>query len=240
MPAFCSGNTVAIEKELGYQFKDKKILNDALTHKSFYHENPDDEGFHNERLEFLGDTILGLVISDLLYRKEPPMPESEMARIKSYLVSGKVLSRIANGKHLGNYLKLGKGEIGTGGRAKDSILADSIEALFGAVYMDGGFYQAKDVIVGLYGLVIEETLQEKKYLDHKTELQELSQQKLGVLPEYRINKEEGLEHEKVFTVSVSVKGEVLGTGTGRSKKKAETDAAKEALKNITSKDQNIT
>lgn len=232
MPAFYSENTMVIEKTLDYFFNDKKILDDALTHKSFYHENPDNEGFYNERLEFLGDTVLGLIISELLYRIQPAMAESTMARIKSYLVSGKVLSSIANAINLGDYVKLGKGEIGTGGRTKHSILADSIEALFGAVYIDGGFYEAKRVILWFYGDIIEETLQKKKYLDHKTELQEISQRKFGVLPEYRVIKEEGLEHKKVFTVSVSVNGEVIGSGTGSNKKTAETNAAKKALTKI--------
>ncbi len=227
-----SGNTVGIEKELDYQFSNRCILKDAVTHKSFYHENPDDDGFHNERLEFLGDTILGLVISDLLYRKEPPFSEAQMARIKSYIVSGSVLSDIANSIKLGEHLHLGKGEIETGGREKESILADCLEALFGAVFVDGGFAEAQKVVLRLYEDIVEETLEKKTYIDQKTELQELSQRKYGVLPVYRIVSEEGLEHEKDFTVSVSINNEVLGTGTGPSKKKAETEAAGEAMSKI--------
>jgi ribonuclease-3 len=232
-PVSPSGSTVGIEKELGYRFSNGDILKEALTHRSFYHENPGEAGFHNERLEFLGDTILGLVISNLLYHKEPPFTEAQMARIKSYLVSGSVLSDIANVINLGEYLNLGKGEIETGGREKESILADCLEALFGAVFVDGGFSDAQKVILNLYNEIVKETLEKKTYIDQKTELQEISQREYGVLPVYRIEKEEGLEHEKIFTVSVSVNDEVLGTGTGPSKKKAETEAAAEALTKIT-------
>lgn len=231
-PVSPSENTVGIEKELGYRFSNGDILEDALTHRSFYHENPSSEGFHNERLEFLGDTILGLVIANLLYHKEPAFTEAQMARIKSYLVSGSVLSDIANEINLGKYLHLGKGEIETGGREKESILADCLEALFGAVFVDGGFSDAQKVILKLYKEIVKETLEKKTYIDQKTELQEFSQRKYGVLPVYRIEKEEGLEHEKFFTVSVLINDEVLGTGTGPSKKKAETEAAAEALSKI--------
>jgi len=223
---------VEIERYLGYSFRNPDILADALTHKSFYHENPDTKRYYNERLEFLGDTILGLVIAELLYRREPPLPESEMARIKSYLVSGKVLSSIARNMDLGRHLHLGKGEIETGGRSKASILADSMEAIFGAVFIDGGFEKAKEVILRLYAGVVEESLSEKKYVDHKTELQELSQSRYGILPLYRIVGERGLEHEKLFEVEVVINGEVMGTGTGTSKKKAEAEAARQALAKI--------
>ncbi|GBD99796.1 ribonuclease 3 [bacterium BMS3Abin07] len=232
MPVFYSGSTVEIEKELGYRFKDRHILNDALTHKSFYHENQDNSTYYNERLEFLGDTVLGLVVSEFLYRKSPILSESEMSRIKSYLVSGRVLSMIANNMNLGIYLNLGKGEIETGGRTKRSILADSLEALFGAVFIDGGYTKSREVILKLFGNVIHDAIQGKKYLDHKTELQEISQRMFGVLPDYSVVQEDGLEHKKVFSVNVSVKGKVFGSGRGGSKKKAETEAAKDALEKI--------
>lgn len=218
-----------IENALGYTFKDERLLKDALLHKSFYHEHPDTEGFYNERLEFLGDTVLGLVIAEFLYVIRPLLMESEMAVMKSYLVSGDVLSQVANKIDLGGHIMLGKGERETGGRTKTSILANTLEALFGAVFIDGGFNSAKDVILGLYLSVINKTLKEKRYIDYKTELQELSQSKYNVLPRYRVICEEGRDHEKVFTVEVVVNDRVLGSGAGTSKKKAEISAAREAL-----------
>ncbi|UCG79421.1 MAG: ribonuclease III [Nitrospirota bacterium] len=222
-----------IEEALDYRFRNADILREALTHKSYHHENPELSASHNERLEFLGDTVLGLIISEQLYMIEPQLTESEMARIKSYLVSGTVLSEIANDLGLGSHIKLGKGEIDTGGREKGSILSDCMEALLGAVYMDGGFDNARQSILYIYGDTIQEALDENKYLDHKTVLQELTQKKYGVLPVYRKKAEIGLEHDKTFTVIVSINGEVMGEGSGPSKKKAETEAAKDALSRIT-------
>jgi ribonuclease-3 len=217
-----------LEKALGYSFQNRRLLQDALTHKSFYHENPGPDCFYNERLEFLGDTVLGLVIAELLYLIGPPLLESEMAKIKSYLVSGKTLSHIADTIDLGKYIRLGKGEIGTGGRAKASILSDTMESVFGAVFIDGGFESARRIIRKLYGETIEETLENKKYLDYKTELQEICQSRYGKLPQYSVISEEGLEHKKLFTIRVSVDDAVLGKGSGSSKKGAEINAARDA------------
>jgi len=218
-----------LEKTLSYTFHYDSFLKEALVHKSYHHENPEECPYHNERLEFLGDTVLGLVIAELLFSITPPLPESEMSKIKSYLVSGRTLSIIAKQIDLGSHILLGKGELESGGREKQSILANTIESIFGAVFMDGGFEAAKDFILRVYDPVIQEALDEEKYLDYKTELQEICQRDYGKLPEYRVINEEGLEHEKTFYVEASIQGNLLGMGIGTSKKKAEINAARDAF-----------
>jgi len=232
MPVSSSRNTREIERHLGYSFKDPQLLQEALTHSSFRHENPAPGIECNERLEFLGDTVLGLVIGELLYGIVPPLPESEMAKMKSFLVSGKILSRLAGAIGLGEHILLGKGEAGTGGRAKASILADSLEAVFGAVFLDGGFNVARGLIQDLYGETMEQVLRIRAHADYKTELQELCQARSGQLPEYRVRREEGLEHSKTFWVEGYLSGRLLGAGSGTSKKKAEIDAARHACEKM--------
>jgi len=219
---------MGLEKALGYTFRDTHLLQEALTHKSHHHENPSSCPYHNERLEFLGDTVLGLVIAEILFRIDPPLQESEMSKVKSYLVSGRILSEIAKDIGLGKYILLGKGELETGGRKKHSILANALESIFGAAFIDTGFEGAKELILRLYDPVIKEALDEEKYLDYKTELQEICQHDYAHLPEYRIINEEGLEHEKTFYVEVSIEGRLLGMGIGSSKKRAEINAARDA------------
>ena len=223
-----------LEKRLGYVFKDKKLLIEALTHRSFYHENPDKTIFHNERLEFLGDSVLGLVIVEYLFLSEKKFKESEMAKIKSHLVKESVLSDIANSISLGKYLRLGKGEEATGGRTKKSILADAVEALLGAVYLDGSYKKVKSIILRLFKKEIDTLMDSNRFYDFKTELQEKTQMLFGVLPEYRVIKQEGKEHDKIFTIDVLIEGRRFGRGSGRSKKEAETFAAREALLKLSS------
>ncbi|MGB9716738.1 MAG: ribonuclease III [Thermodesulfovibrionales bacterium] len=223
-----------MEKRLGYVFKDKKLLIEALTHRSFYHENPDKTIFHNERLEFLGDSVLGLVIVEYLFLSEKKFKESEMAKIKSHLVKESVLSDIANSISLGKYLRLGKGEEATGGRTKKSILADAVEALLGAVYLDGSYKKVKSIILRLFKKEIDTLMDSNRFYDFKTELQEKTQMLFGVLPEYRVIKQEGKEHDKIFTIDVLIEGRRFGRGSGRSKKEAETFAAREALLKLSS------
>jgi ribonuclease-3 len=221
-----------LEKNIGYEFKDKTLLLEALTHKSFQHENPRSAPHHNERLEFLGDSVLGMVVVDYLFNSRDRYTESMMSKIKSYIVKSKVLSEIAKGISLGNYLRLGKGEEETGGRNKVSILSDAMEALVGAVYIDGGYEKSKSLVLRLFKEKIDAAIKSRDFHDYKSELQEESQMRFGVLPEYRLVKEEGQEHKKVFTVEVFIAGERYGQGRGRSKKEAQTLAAKEALKNL--------
>jgi len=216
-----------LEKNLGYFFKNKKLLYEALTHRSFSHENPDKTC--NERLEFLGDSVLGLVIVESLFLSKSKFSESVMAKTKSYLVKESVLSEIASAIALGKYLRLGKGEEATGGRTKSSLLGDAIEAVLGAVYLDGGYKRAKELILTLFKENIDTILSSGEFHDFKTELQEKTQLLFSTIPEYKLIKQEGKEHKKIFTVEVYVAGEMVGRGCGKSKKEAETLAAKKGL-----------
>ncbi len=222
-------DVAGFENKLGYCFKDKKLLLEALTHRSFHHENPDKSFSYNERLEFLGDSVLGLVVVEYLFKSERDYSESTMSKVKSYLVKESVLSEVATDISLGKYLRLGKGEEETGGREKRSILADALEAVFGAIYIDGGYDAAGAAILRLLRVRIGEALSSEQFFDYKTELQERSQIEFGVLPQYTTVKQEGKEHKKMFTVDVFIRGSRLGRGSGMSKKEAETSAAREAL-----------
>ena len=221
-----------LENLLGYSFKNRQILMNALTHRSFFHENPDKAQDYNERLEFLGDSVLGFVIVEYLYLSDSSLTESIMAKAKSYLVKESVLSEIAASLSLGKYLRLGKGEESTGGRTKRSLLADGVEAVLGAVYLDGGYEDARRLILGLFQNKIGSVLMSGEFYDFKTELQEKTQLLFNSIPEYRMIKQEGEEHNKIFTVDVHIAGTKFGTGFGKSKKEAETNAAQEALREL--------
>jgi ribonuclease III len=225
-------NATEIEGRLGYIFEDKELLTEALTHRSFYYENSDTSTAHNERLEFLGDSVLGLVIVEFLFLSDKNLTESVMAKIKSYLVKEAVLSEIAGSLSLGKYLRLGKGEEATGGRAKKSLLSDTIEAVLGAIYLEGGYQKAQEVVLRLFREKIDTIMRTTVFADYKTELQEKTQLLFSTLPEYRLIKQEGEEHKKVFTIEVYVDGKKLGSGTGKSKKEAQTFAAKEAISKL--------
>ena len=221
-----------LEKRLCYIFKNKDLIVEALTHRSFYHENPDKADAYNERLEFLGDSVLGFVIVEYLFLYESKFTESVMAKTKSYLVKESVLSEIANSLSLGKYLRLGRGEEATGGRTKSSLLADTVEAVLGAVYIDGGYTKAKELILRVFKGKIDVILGSGEFHDFKTELQERTQLLFSTIPQYKIIKQEGQEHKKIFTAEVYIEGEKFGTGWGKSKKEAETLAAKEALNKL--------
>jgi ribonuclease-3 len=232
MHVFSSENLEKLEKSLGYSFRNRELLGEALTHKSYHHEQPRKAPKYNERLEFLGDSVLALVIVEHIFRMEMEYSESLMSKIKSYLVRGSLLSEIAADLSLGHYIRLGKGEEDTGGRRKKSILADALEAVFGTIYLDGGYENARQVILSLFGERIAAAISSGEYLDYKTELQERSQMLFGVLPEYRVVGQDGDEHLKMFTVEVFIEGTQFGKGVGRSKKEAETLAAKEAMERL--------
>ena len=222
----------AVEKNLHYCFSRKELLLEALTHKSYYHENRDKTDLHNERLEFLGDSVIGLVIVELLFLHDQSCNEAVLAKLKSYIVSEPVFAEIAQELSLGESLLLGKGEKSTGGTHKKSILANTFEAVIGAVYLDGGFEAAKKIIQRLFSKRITRAMESGDFFDYKTELQEKSQMLLGKLPEYHVIGQRGDEHERVFTVAVSLNGKRFGIASGRRKKEAETLAAKEALKRL--------
>lgn len=235
MPASFSRNIAelsAFEGHLGYEFRDRRLLKEALTHKSFQHEDTAGQSSHNERLEFLGDSVLGLVIAETLFRADSMLDEAEMSKMKSYLVNKQVLYDISAGLSLGDFIMLGRGEESTGGRHKRSILADTLEALLGAVFLDGGYEAVASLIRCLYKDKIADVIEKKEGYDFKSELQELCQSLFGTLPEYEIVKQEGKEHNKVFTAEVSIKETIYGRGSGKSKKEAQMQAARVALENI--------
>jgi len=221
-----------VEKNLQYSFTRKELLLEALTHKSYYHENREKTDVHNERLEFLGDSVIGLVIVEFLFLHEQSYNEAVLAKIKSYIVSEPVFAEIAQELFLGESLLLGKGEKSTGGTAKKSILANTFEAVIGAAYLDGGFETVKQIIQRLFSERLMRAMESGDFFDYKTELQEKSQMLLGKLPEYHVIRQQGDEHERIFTVAVSLNGKRLGIASGRRKKEAETLAAKEALKSL--------
>jgi len=215
----------ALDSALGVRFTDPELRVAALTHRSFAFEH----GFRitNERLEFLGDSVLGLVVTDLAYRTYPEMPEGQLAKLRAAIVNMQALADVARSLGVGDVVLLGKGEEQSGGRAKASILADALEAVFGAVYLDRGLDVARELIERLFRPRMEAYVRGEGDRDFKTILQELASQELRAIPDYRIE-DRGPDHEKEFTATVLVAGEALGTGIGRSKKEAEQQAAREA------------
>ena len=217
-----------LEGRLGYQLESALLVR-ALTHRSYAYENG---GLPtNERLEFLGDSVLGLVVTDTLYRIHPDLPEGQLAKLRAAVVNSRALAEVGRGLDLGSFIRLGRGEEGTGGRDKASILADTLEAVIGAVYLDQGLDAAAELVHRLFDPLIEKSSNLGAGLDWKTSLQELTAAEgLGV-PEYLVT-ETGPDHEKTFTAAARVGGVSYGTGTGRSKKEAEQQAAESAWRAI--------
>jgi ribonuclease-3 len=216
-----------LEKELGYIFADRSLLERALTHVSYHREK---RGGHNEVLEFLGDAVLDLAISDLLIRAYPDRMEGDLSRMRAALVNSTVLAEKAAALHLGRLLRLGKGEERSGGRNKESILAGAFEALIGGVYRDGGYDAARALVERYFARdAKEKTLGSQ---DYKTRLQEISQMLFRTPPSYRVVAETGPDHEKRFITAITVGGKVLAKGEGRSKKQSEQEAARKALSKL--------
>jgi ribonuclease-3 len=228
--------TETLEASLGYSFNDKRLLKEALTHRSFSHETKDGGALYNERLEFLGDSVLGLIIVEYLFLLRGDYPESVLAKMKSYLVSERVLAELAGLISLDRHLLLGKGEESTGGRRKNSILSDALEAVIGAVYMDGGIERAREIVLRFFEDKIKAAILSGEFYDYKTELQERTQRLCGALPEYRVIRQQGEEHKRLFTVAVFLEGRQLGIAAGKRKKEAEILAAKEALGKLAEED----
>jgi ribonuclease-3 len=222
-----------IQQRIGHTFKNTELLERALTHKSYANENR--VSYHNERMEFLGDAVLSLVISEYLMKTWPDSTEGDLSRLRAAVVSEPALAAVSRDIGLGNHLLLGKGEDQTGGRNKDSLLADCLEALIAAVYLDAGKDAAESLIIHLFEETIKKTSASGGSLDYKTALQELCQEQLKQLPEYRIVSETGPDHQKQFAMEVWIKGQLSGSGTGKSKKEAEQRAAKEALEKLSEK-----
>ena len=214
---------------LDYSFKNEELLSQAFRHPSYVYEKDDPGVSDNQRLEFLGDAVIDLAISHLLMESFPEMKEGDLSKYRASLVSESGLHFIARELELGDYLLLGKGEERTNGRKKPSILTDALEALIGAIYLDGGFTDVLRVIEGIFSPLLNRIGLGGSINDFKTELQEYSQEAFQSTPEYRLEKETGPDHNKTFYVAVYLKGNVLGRGEGKSKKEAEQRAAKEAL-----------
>lgn len=226
-----------IEKNFDVSFSDRKLLNQALTHTSFAHERSiAGPPQHNERLEFLGDAIIDLVVADMIYHHFPNAPEGQMARARSQLVCESAMAEIARQFALGDGLNIGRGEERAGGRDRDSILADALEAVVAAVYLDSGWQAAYELVARLWGPKFDEIAGSSgdliSVLDPKSALQEYLQAIGPELPVYRLCHTHGPDHDKTFVSEVIYDGDVVATGTGRSKKEAQQAAAREALRKL--------
>lgn len=222
-----------LEKKLNYTFRNSALLAEALSHSSYANEHRAEKLNSNERLEFLGDSVLGFVTAEFLFAKHPDMPEGDLTRIRAALVCEQSLYEVAQKLQLGQYLRLGRGEEAGGGRNRTSILADAMEAVFAAVYLDGGIVEASALIHRVLLDVEKETAVEERRKDFKTALQELVQRQADQVLTYRMIGEEGPDHAKIFSAEVLLNGKALGVGSGHSKKEAEQAAARSALQVLT-------
>ena len=219
-----------LEAAIGYQFLDITLLQNALTHSSYANERWHDSLKSNERLEFLGDSILGMVVADYLYSHFPNRPEGELTRMRADMVCETSLAAVADKVELGKHLLLGHGEERFGGRTRASILADAVESVIAACYLDGGLDAAKSLIARF--ILTNVPVKKLQNADYKTSLQELVQQKKNQTLCYMLAGESGPDHDKTFRVELRLNGEVIGTGTGSSKKRAEQDAARIAMERL--------
>jgi ribonuclease-3 len=219
-----------LEKAIGYRFKNITLLQNALAHSSYANERWHDSLKSNERLEFLGDSILGMVVAEHLYRNFPDRPEGDLTRMRADMVCERSLALIAERIDLGKHLLLGNGEESGGGRTRDSILADAVESVIAACFLDGGMDPARAFINTF--VLTDVPVRKLRNTDYKTALQELVQQKKNQVLSYALVEESGPDHDKHFVVQVSLNGTVVGTGEGRSKKKAEQDAARAAISHL--------
>jgi ribonuclease-3 len=226
-----------LQRVLEYEFRQPVVLYQALIHRSFAHENPQFQHSDNETLEFLGDAVLGLAVSHLLLERFPNLNEGDLSRLRSSIVNERELAKLALSLDLGEHLMLGKGEELTGGRQKPSLLADTLEAVLAAVYLDGGLESAIGVVRRLFRAYLESERDEDPLKawdrDFKTQLQEITQARFKHTPAYLLETEEGPDHDKRFCVSVALEGRTLARGSGKSKKEAQQEAARQALEELT-------
>lgn len=237
MTLFTDPAHVDLADRLGHDFAEPGLLLEALTHRSWCAENPGAPS--NERLEFLGDAVLGLVIADHLFFLQGEMPEGDLAMARAAVVSTEALAEVATGLSLGEALRLGKGEDTTGGRAKRSILADAMEAVIGAVFVDAGLEAARVLVLPVVAERLAGAVAGPGEADHKTRLQEVSARHFGQVPRYEVSGT-GPDHDRRFTAVVRIDGTERGCGTGRSKKEAEQAAAREAWRSLRSEAQSTT
>lgn len=217
-----------LEKKIGFKFKSHRLLEEAMTHKSFVAESNGSSSLSdNERLEFLGDSVLNTAVTEFLFRRFPKEDEGRLSKFKSQLVARPSLVEWAKELKIGSYLRLSLSEERTGGRERDSLLANAMEALIGAIFLDQGFEKARDFVLKRFSK--KKRIIEK---DYKSKLQEIIQKKYKILPSYVVQKETGPDHAKVFSMEVRIRKKFLGQGEGKSKKEAEQSAARNALKNL--------
>ncbi|MGD0725733.1 MAG: ribonuclease III [Spirochaetia bacterium] len=219
------------ERHTGIRFRELEFLNQAFTHRSFANELGE-TGENNERLEFLGDSVLGLVVSEYLYETLPDQPEGELARIKSFVVSEASLSEIARGLRVDNYILIGKGEEYSGGRSKKAILADCLEAIIGAYYLDSGFQASGRFVHQMLIPEINKVLENRHAKDYKTLLQEHVQKRMKTYPKYRVVQKTGPDHDRTFWIEVHIGERSFGAGKGKNKKEAEQEAARIAYEGM--------
>lgn len=218
------------EKKIGVEFRDKDVLKQAFTHRSYLNENRNLKIGHNERLEFLGDAVLELVITDFLYAEYPTKNEGDLTSIRSALVNAQTCAEVARRLNINDYLLLSRGEAKDMGRARNYILANALEAVIGAIYLDQGYDVAKDFILKNITPMTGEIVSQELWVDAKSKFQEKAQDVVGVTPAYKTLKEEGPDHDKTFTVGVFIHNEMIAEGSGDSKQDAEQSAARNALK----------
>ncbi len=219
------------EKKIGVEFKDKDLLLLALTHRSYVNEHKDTDS-HNERLEFLGDAVLELITSDYLFSTYPERTEGDLTSFRAALVRTESLADTAQEIGVGENIRLSKGEEDTGGRSKNYLLANALEAIIGAIYLDSGYEVARDFVHTHLLKKIDHIVENRLDIDSKTKIQEVTQSKYKVTPSYEVIEEEGPDHDKRFTVVVKINGKEIGKGFGTSKQKAEEDAAKSGIEYI--------
>ncbi len=238
----CSQETLSVEHDLdyvpevetivGHRFNAVSYLVDALTRRSFWHENRDICSGHNERLEFLGDAVLGLVVANMLYHEFPGAEEGELQKKRASIVNKKALARVMRRLNLAKFIRMGRGDELSGCRDRDSILADTLEALIAAVYLDGGFERSEEVIEKHFYPLVSGCATSNGFEDCKSLLQEKVQGELGITPTYQVMDQWGEDHQKTFCVGVYLGNEVAGVGRGRSKREAQQNAAREALSKL--------
>jgi ribonuclease-3 len=221
-----------LETILGYTFQNTGIINQALTHTSYINEENSGITLDNERLEFLGDAVINFVVSDYIYHLQPELDEGKLAKLKAVVVSESVLARQAKSIKLGDFLRLGKGELRSGGANRASILGDSFEAVIGALYLDGGIAVAQTFVLSQLQSTIDAVLQDTYTKDYKSLLQELAQSECGTTPKYEVVRQSGPDHNKVFVVKVIIKDIDFGMGKGKSKKEAEQKAARMGFRKL--------
>jgi len=223
---------IDLEKKIGYKFKNKNHLKEALTHRSYLNENPSWGVPHNERLEFLGDAVLELAVTEEIFNRYPELPEGQMTGYRSALVNYLMLAVIAKEIELEKFILLSRGEAKDTGRARDVILANAIEALIGAIYLDSEYQTIKKIVNTFVMTHLAEVIKKGLYKDSKSLLQEKAQAESKVTPVYKVLSETGPDHDKIFEVGVYFSKKLVGKGTGHSKQEAEAEAAREALSKL--------